>query len=769
MSNGISYSHGCISVYTAGYELKNATIGIDFYRRVRTVSTEWKLLGQQDRTWEDAAGHLEGLQLLFETPEKLLVEWNGGLYEGTNTFACWMRVENKSSSEAVLSSLVPLCVRGLDGGAVITPEISNTRAMMLNNGKWMGDARSLHVGLDPRRVTESYHISAFMDTENDKALVFGMGERTNTIVRLEGSLNRAGFEMGICGSMETDLFNGAYHLAPGKAFGMNRVVVMQEGNVWETFDAYGDYLAKYMKIDSQRIRSATGIFSVYGQEKADTDDWENIALTDERVSELMDVLDRYVKPYGIEYVKTQFGGASSGPSFKDTGRNVFWRRDWAGKEPMRPIPEGESLAELIEREGFTPDTCNLAEYHPHGVKYMCDMVHQRGYKNALVCRGYLNIISGSDERENISADIWEMAVKKWGYDYLMFDFNLSDFETDRNDVTVAEAMTKRFQTIRNRVGPEVYIEACMIMPGCILGLADGYRPTSDWRGGTEEELVGKLTSMYFLHNKVFAMDSEFFDPDITPFVWGNEGKINNRIRFFGSLERVRSWTTWCGLSGYNLFTGGVIDDVSAERWNIFTRMLPVHQGPCAKPLDLCREQHPSIWKLEGMNAGGKYTTVAYFNWNSLAQKCITIDYAQMGLSLDKRYIAKSFWDGRVYELYDGMTVVLPASGCLLLTIRKLGCDTAPILIGTDRHVTEAFGMKRFEYDAASKTIIGECEAPANTQMTVFIYMPDNRGPEYAEGCEWEISQPGVIRVTATMNADGAAKWLLKMDSHKKII
>ncbi len=767
MNNGMTCQNGRFSVDASRYMIENAVIGVDFHQRVRSVSVDWTLVKQQELVLEDPVGRLEGRRLSFITPEKLLVEWSGGLYAGSDTFVCWMRVENQSGEDMLLSALAPLCARGLEGGVVRAEGICHTRAVMLINGKWMGNAKTLHTELDPRRVKESYHTNAFLDPETDEALAFGMGERNNTIVRLEGSLNRLGFELSICGSLETDLYGSPYRLAAGRAFTMNRVVVERADNVWETFDRYGDLLAKYMRIDQRRIRGAAGIFSVYGQEKADTDQWERIALTDERIAELMDVLDRYVKPYGLTYVKTQFGGASSGPSFKDSGLNIFWRRDWAGKESIRPVPEGESLSGLIERQGFTPDTCDLAAYHPNGVKAMCDMIRGRGYQNALVCRSYLNVISGSDERERLSADIWEMAVKKWGYDYLMFDFNLSDFETDRDDVTIAEAMTRRFQTIRDRVGPEVYIEACMMMPGCVMGIADSYRPADDWRGGAEEDLVGPLTSLYFLHRKVFALDSEFFDPDITPFVWGNQGSANNRIRFFGSLDRVRSWTTWCGLAGYSLFTGGVIDFVSPERWHIYTRMLPVH-GPCARPLDICRAQRPAVWKLDGENAGGQYSMIAFFSWDSLRQKTVTAAFALLGLNPAKRYLAKSFWDGRVYELYDGMPFVLSASGCVLLTVKELD-SLAPMLLGADRHVTEAFGVKAYRYEAESQTVSGVCEAPAGTGMTLYLSMPDNRGPEEAVGCEWEISQPGVVRVKTVMGGDGTARWALRLDRHKKTI
>lgn len=763
MENRITYQNGKFSVSTPRYTVHSAVIGVDFHNRVRSVSTGWTLLSQQETAFADELGAAKGVKLTFETPEKLFVDWTGALYEN-GTLVMNMAVENRSDETMSLQALAPLCARGLEGGAVTAQGVNHERSVMLNSAKWMAFYKEMLHTLDPRKVHEAFHTSAFIDPETGKGLVFGMGERTNTIVRLEGSVNRLGFELSICGSLETDLYESPMELAPGKAFAMNRVVLMGGEDIWETLDRYGDELAAYLHIDKTRIRSASGIFCVYGQEKADTDDWEKIALTDERMDELMAVSDKYLRPYGLQYLKTQFGGASSGPSFKDNGLNIFYRRDWTD-EPVWPVPEGETLADLIERDGFTPDTCDLKAYHPKGVKHMCDTIRAHGYQNALVCRPYINIKAGSDELEELAADLFDMTVKKWGYDYLMFDFNDADFETISHDTPIAAALTKRFQTIRDRVGPEVYIEACMIMPGCVMGIADSYRPAGDWRGGTEENLVSELSTLYFLHNKVFALDSEFFDPDITPFVWGNHGKINNRIRFLGSLDRVRSWSAWCAITGYNLFTGGVIDDVSEERWRIYTRMLPIY-GPCAKPMDIGQTQRPAVWKLDAENCGGPFSLIGLFNWDSLGQKVVTVDYAKLRLDPARRYMAHSFWDGKVYELFDGMPFVLPASRCMLLRVRELA-GVAPMLLGSDRHVTDMFGLCAFHGDG--QTITGACEAPAGTAVTTYVYMPDNRGPASAEGCEWEIPQPGVIQVTAVMDEQGKAKWSLALDAHKKTV
>ena len=36
---------------------------------------------------------------------------------------------------------------------------------------------------------------------------------------------------------------------------------------------------------------------------------------------------------------------------------------------------------------------------------------------------------------------------------------------------MAEGIRNRFQAVRDRVGPDVFIEACMVAPGPVLGIA----------------------------------------------------------------------------------------------------------------------------------------------------------------------------------------------------------------------------------------------------------------------------------------------------------
>ena len=49
--------------------------------------------------------------------------------------------------------------------------------------------------------------------------------------------------------------------------------------------------------------------------------------------------------------------------------------------------------------------------------------------------------------------------------------------------------------------------------------ADGYRASQDYRGGNEDSLLGNFATRYYLHGRVFRLDTELLDLAQRPFVW----------------------------------------------------------------------------------------------------------------------------------------------------------------------------------------------------------------------------------------------------------
>jgi hypothetical protein len=283
----------------------------------------------------------------------------------------------------------------------------------------------------------------------------------------------------------------------------------------------------------------------------------------------------------------------------------------------------------------------------------------------------------------------------------------------------------------------------MVMPGPVLGIADGLRPATDWRAGIEPLLARQCASRFYYHSRLFQLDLEFFNPSLTPFTWEGQGPDGGR-KFFGSLDRVRSWVSFSGISGYSYLTGGVIEQVSAERWHLFSRALPVYGRP-ARPVDWPRARTPRIWSLAAETAGRPHVVIGVFNWQTEEQERIPIDLVECGLDPSARYVLFDFWAQKMLGIFSGICEAsVSPGGCQVLFAHEAA--STPVVIGTDRHVTGAIGLKQFQFDPAGSEMTGLSEGPPGSSIRHFIYVPSGQGPSEVEGGECEVSQPSVLRM-----------------------
>ncbi|MCL2665906.1 MAG: hypothetical protein FWE82_09850 [Defluviitaleaceae bacterium] len=745
------------------FEIKSGLCAVSFAGETTHSSCDkWTLKKINSMTNDDPHGESKIISADFTAPNDLDVNWISGIYNDNTAAWFAMSVLNTGSKPVFLDALIPIYVRAEKGGTLqMCGGGGQNDWRALHNDMWMGTNKPAMYTPGDVGMQDDYHVSALCNKNKSGCIAAGMGERTNTITQIGWTRRIGNFELAVKGLTMVNRKGTPLRLDPGKKFTMNRVVLMPGKYIFDCLEAYGEYLAAYSRIKMEH-KPYTGIFCAYGPDKSGSEDWQSHVLNYDRVLELMDITDKYLKPYGFDYIKTQFGGLSSGP-----GQMIMSRREWT-LNPIEPAADSPAeLASVIEEKGFTPDTCNLNEIQPRGVNSLSDAVHGRGYKHALVCRAFLNVECGSAERDAYAAEIFAMCVKKWGYDYLMCDFVSADFENDLDDsITMAQSISNRFEAIRNAVGKNIFIEACMCMIGPVIGLADGYRPASDWRGGTEAKLSGEMLGYYFLHGKIFQMDLEFFDPDLTPFIWLGSPE-NSRRKFFGSIDRVRSWITYSALTGFSLLTGGIIDTVSPERWRIFTRAMPVY-GKCAKPLSLPDGKPVSIMALDINDKRPPYIVLGLFNWDSSATETKTLQFSELGLEENDSILLYDFWNERFLGVYSGRyTYNLPPCGCIALLIHKLNSN--PIYLGNNRHVTGAFGCKSITFDNENYKISGISEAPVNETVDHYIFIPSGQGAAHTKNCSAETTQPGVIRVTVTHTAETEILWAVTLsDQHAAI-
>ena len=339
----------------------------------------------------------------------------------------------------------------------------------------------------------------------------------------------------------------------------------------------------------------------------------------------------------------------------------------------------------------------------------------------------------------------------------MFDFISRDYDSDNDTITVAQGISNRFRAIRKHLGPDIFIEACMVWPGPVLGLADGYRPAEDWRGGMEEFLAPVFASRYHYHGRFFQCDNEFFDPSSRPFTWGRNITDNSIF----SPDRLRLWVSYNAILGYSYLCGGALERVETPRWWIFQRGLPAQQGR-AKPLDLLENSPPKRWIRECTIPSGTFHVLGSFNWNKSSALELTIDPKDWGLPGDKNYLFFDFWSGQVYGPMRVLPSRIPPFSCRILQVQAV--PVKPTLIGNSRHVTGQVGIEQFRWIPEKAMLKGTFSGAPGTQEHYWIWLPGNEGIDKCLGAKVEVIRPHLIRLDVDFNNSACQDWELSLDN-----
>jgi hypothetical protein len=734
--------------------IAQAQIGLQRAGEPLTLCEAWQMHTAQPMMGSDRCGTYTGLHVVFTIDGGLQISWQAFLYTQQPVMALQMSVTNTAVTDAYLERLVPL-VADAQLGAHIDAGLHASRALVLGNGLWMDTAPQEWRLPVPEGTWHEAFWSTGVSEREGGALIVGIGEAANTGAGIAVSRVGEALSLTLNGWLWTDLARQhPLRLHPGQSFQMQRMLLSTSAELHAGLIAYADFVKRYLNLQLH-FPPYAGIFAAYGGDPAGEHP-ENYPLTEERIHSMRRVLDDYLLPYGLDTFKTQFAGLSSGPPGMVMRRNEWMHLDVA--------PAGDDLAERIYQAGFTPDVYDSRADFPHGIEAHVRDLKRRGYRPALVCRPFLNVRSGTAAHDQLAANIFEMAVRRWGYDYLMFDFNSEDYESVDDTHTVQQGIRSRFQAIRDRVGPDIFIEACMVSPGPVLGIADGFRQACDWRGGTEPSLARQACGRYYYHGRWFQLDHEFFDPQLHSFTWVQQGVQG----MLASLDRVRLWTSFGGLTGFSWLTGGVVENVSPERWDIFTRALPV-LGACAKPVDLLQNDPPRLWVMNTQVAGQSYVVAGIFNWCE-QPLAFTLDLhdllRQAGSATSAQaYLCFDFWAQHMLGPAPTLSLELPPCSCKVLFVHPQ--VQKPMWLGSDRHVTGAIGLR--ELAIGADAIEGHCVGPAGSCQRQFFWLPENVAPATSVNASVEVSQYRVIRVGVKLNEQGDATWRVNLQSGQRIL
>ena len=699
--------------------IQDARILTDVKTKISIQGTnDYRVSSHITRQFEDSLGSGSCLQLVYITVEGVEFDISFYSYDNMPILAIEGSMSNTSANDVRLQEMALI-----DGNLSLRE--SSLSYSVLGNGYWMGGCTLAF--LDKENEITNYWSSAIANRDSGRSLVVGIAESANVDDAIVFNRKEDAYNLKFAGICNSDRKGRPLLVKAGCAFSMNRIALVYGDDIHTGLDQYSSYVKEYAKI-SPRYKPYVGLFTGYS---SDPGNQVVIRLTESRVLEQLDILQRTVQKYGVEYIKIEFGVCGS-PGL------------------LEPI-----MADVGEPGYVQPREYRVEYYFPKGIRALTDEIHRRGFKAALQSRTFLYVKGGTlDEAEKTTA-IYKKAKEEWGFDYFMLDFNSSDSDNEDETRTMAEALRDRFRTTRNAVGDDVFIEACMMAIGPVLGSADGYRPAGDYRGGNENDLLQDFVCRHYYHGKLLQMDTEFYDACIRPFVWGSQPVIT-------PIEGTRTWISICAMLGYSFLLGGDLRNTSDERFHIISRALPVY-GKCAKPIELMNDTLPKTWVLDTDEDACISKVVGLFNWGYDEMEEVKLDFAKCGLDADKTYIFFDFWNRKFLgEFHSSFSMYLPPRNCMILHIREV--SDKPSIIGTDRHVTGAYAVDEFEWDAENLTIKGISSGPNGTKHSLFAYIPQRLGPQLCRNCRCDLLEEKVLEIELSFDSCQKIEWSITLDS-----
>ncbi len=657
---------------------------------------------------------------------------------------------------------------GMPGGP---PEGGEVRLVMIGQPEWMGGGGVVPVTGARRELDfwscESYWYAGMSTGRDEPSLYAGIGSWANGQVRIRARSYLGVLSLALLADLSVDRSGTPLRLPPGGTFALRELRICTGETLTGAREEYFARLAETIgeangttdEVTTGKTSGATdgvtksattgetrrrpgppahrgGIFSGYSI--ASRPDHPQRDATPEFFRDILDwTREQGLEERGFDLFKMQFSRYSSGP---------------AGKLPPtgdRPWPDrdAESIPDRVLTHGFITDF-DLAERYPEGVQSVTDEVRRHGFTPALDSRPFLNLAGGSGEQDRIAGELYRRIAEEWGFDYLMFDFVSTDYESADDRVTMAEGIRSRFAAIRSALGPEVYLEACMCPLAPVLGIVDGFRPAEDWRPGAEGNIASEVACRLGPDGDLVDFDLEYMDPSPRPACWDAWSN-----RSWQSRRRARTAMTLYGTLGYRALLGGFLREIGEDRLNELLAIMPP-DGVAAQPVDYPSCDPPRIWTKRRHFSFGEREFLALFNWDTDRAREIAVPAETLFPEGSHGRVVwlYSFWDQKLIRLLSGeessFTVRLESCEAAGLLITRVLDVTVPHYLGSSAHLTGAAGITELRFDPEELQLHMTLESEGRRQVDLYLSRPERLVPKLTEteGCEVEIVDSDAVRL-----------------------
>lgn len=354
-------------------------------------------------------------------------------------------------------------------------------------------------------------------------------------------------------------------------------------------------------------------------------------------------------------------------------------------------------------------------------------------------------------------------LNRWGFEYYKFDGehsvakyapNVDHSRLHNPGADLLQNYRERLQTIRDTVGPGVFLEGCPAgTPLNGIGYFNSYFTGQDlysnWQG--MDSLFNSITGSAFLNHMVtYLMPGEGLElgKHLSPqeAMAKRPKQVIDTARereepFTGigtTLPEARTLVSYVALTGVVYPLASIMPELPAERVELLKATMPTlpimpvdlfsrgTEAPWDKfkhvQADYLVHNYPDLIDLKIKSVAGSYDVVALTNWRS-APQTVKLDLAQkLGLAEDRSYLAFDFWNqadlGVIHRNFDSR---IDGHDTRVIFIRPL--LDRPQLAGISRHISGSYSIQALEWDAAKKVLQGTSDAPAGDPYTLWIHVP----------------------------------------------
>ncbi|MDB6012970.1 MAG: alpha-galactosidase [Gammaproteobacteria bacterium] len=351
----------------------------------------------------------------------------------------------------------------------------------------------------------------------------------------------------------------------------------------------------------------------------------------------------------------------------------------------------------------------------------------------------------------------------WGFEYYKFDGEHSVAKyapvVDRTrlyntKVDLLENYRDRLKTIRDTVGPHVFLEGCPAgTPLNGIGYFNSYFTGDDlysnWQG--MYPLFSSITANVFLNHVVtYVMPGEGLELGAhesieaaagkrSPLVIKTAREREDPLTGIGTtLAEARTLVTYVALTGVVYPLASVMPELPEARLKLLQATMPTlpivpvdlfSRGTDAGwdkfrhvQADYYVHNYPDILDLKINGAAGDFDVVALTNWRSVPETRRVKLEEKLGLPANKSYVVFDFWNQKDLGVIDeALEANIEAHDTRVLFVHPL-LDT-PQLVGISRHVSGTYSVQSVTWNAAQNLLRGRSDAPADEPYTIWIHLP----------------------------------------------